>query len=142
MPNIQKTKIVVAAVIGDNQGKVLLTRRKTTQSLPGMWEFPGGKVEALESPEMALRRELIEEIALPCTIGPIWDVVHFVYPNFVLLMLVYPAKPIASASPRAMDVAACVYCAPKDLGLFSILQADEKLVTRLQTEGLPSYVRV
>ena len=58
---------VAAAVIRDSSGKILIARRADTQHQGGLWEFPGGKVEADESVETALDRELQEELGI--TVG-------------------------------------------------------------------------
>ena len=55
---------VVAGILCDAQGRVLLAQRAQGSHLAGLWEFPGGKIEAGESAETALRRELHEELAI------------------------------------------------------------------------------
>ena len=55
---------VVAAVITDARGRILLARRTDGRDLAGLWEFPGGKCEPGESPEQALVRELQEELGI------------------------------------------------------------------------------
>lgn len=60
---------VVAAVIRDARGRVLLARRTEGRELAGLWEFPGGKVEPDETPEAALVRELAEELGIAATVG-------------------------------------------------------------------------
>ena len=64
-PNLQD---VTAAVIIQNE-KVLITRRAADQKHAGWWEFPCGKIEDGESPEVCLRRELIEELGVDTLIG-------------------------------------------------------------------------
>lgn len=59
---------VVAAVIRKD-GKILLVRRAPLERLAGFWEFPGGKVEAGEGDEIALRREIAEELAIDISVG-------------------------------------------------------------------------
>lgn len=56
--------LVVAAAIRDEAGRLLLQQRPAHKRHGGMWEFPGGKVEAVESPRFALRREIVEELAI------------------------------------------------------------------------------
>lgn len=56
--------LVVAVALVDADGRVLLQKRPLDKSLPGLWEFPGGKVEAGETPEAALVRELMEELGI------------------------------------------------------------------------------
>lgn len=60
---------VVCAVLRNNEGAVLLTRRAPGQHLAGHWELPGGKLEADESPQAALERELLEELNLTAQAG-------------------------------------------------------------------------
>lgn len=54
--------LVTAAALVDRCGLILLQKRPLTGSMPGLWEFPGGKVEVGETPEAALARELYEEL--------------------------------------------------------------------------------
>ena len=58
------TMMVVAAVLADGAGRVLLQQRPPGRSMAGLWEFPGGKVEPHEVPEAALVRELEEELGI------------------------------------------------------------------------------
>jgi 8-oxo-dGTP diphosphatase len=55
---------VVAAVLRDVRGRILLARRTAGRDLAGAWEFPGGKVEPGETPQQALTRELEEELGI------------------------------------------------------------------------------
>ena len=59
-----KTILVVAVVLIDRDGRVLLSKRPSGKSMAGLWEFPGGKVENGEVPEEALIRELKEELGI------------------------------------------------------------------------------
>ena len=86
--------LVVAAALVDSTGRVLVAQRPEGKSLAGLWEFPGGKVEAGETPEAALVRELAEELAISVTaaaLEPIGFVSH-PYPAFHLLMLLYGCR--------------------------------------------------
>jgi 8-oxo-dGTP diphosphatase len=56
--------LVVAAALVDGEGRVLLQQRPQGRSMPGLWEFPGGKAEEGELPEAALARELAEELGI------------------------------------------------------------------------------
>lgn len=60
---------VVAGVVRDARGRVLLTQRTPDRELAGLWEFPGGKCEPGESPEAALARELREELGIDAVVG-------------------------------------------------------------------------
>lgn len=70
---------VVAGIIEDDQGRVLIAQRPPGKSLAGLWEFPGGKIENGESPPEALVRELKEELSLEVAIGRFMGVFPYVY---------------------------------------------------------------
>ncbi|MDR3424946.1 MAG: 8-oxo-dGTP diphosphatase MutT [Alphaproteobacteria bacterium] len=86
--------LVAAAVLIDGQNRVLLAQRPQGKSLAGLWEFPGGKVDAGESPERALARELREELGIetsPESLQPLTFASH-PYPDFHLLMPLYACR--------------------------------------------------
>ncbi|AZT91993.1 (deoxy)nucleoside triphosphate pyrophosphohydrolase [Brevibacterium aurantiacum] len=64
-----KKEINVVGAVVTNDGKILSARRSESMSLPGMWEFPGGKVEPGETPRAALVREMQEELLCTVEIG-------------------------------------------------------------------------
>jgi len=83
--------LVVAAALYDDQGRILLAQRPPGKAMAGLWEFPGGKVETGETPEAALRRELLEELGImvdEASLEPI-TFASFGYPDFHLLMPLY-----------------------------------------------------
>lgn len=86
-----KLVLVVAAALVDADGRVLMAQRPEGKTLAGLWEFPGGKVEAGERPEETLIRELAEELGItvkePC-LAPLTFASH-AYPDFHLLMPLY-----------------------------------------------------
>ncbi len=86
-----KLLLVVAAALVDADGRILMAQRPEGKSLAGLWEFPGGKVEANERPEDTLIRELAEELGIavkePC-LAPLTFASH-AYPDFHLLMPLY-----------------------------------------------------
>jgi 8-oxo-dGTP diphosphatase len=101
--------ILVAAAVMYEAGRVLLTQRKAGAHLEGLWEFPGGKVEAGEDPRAALARELREELGIEATVGEIVDVTFHRYEEAekaVLLLFFEAARTPSSPEPRAVDVAA------------------------------------
>jgi len=90
MPSTKLTLVVACALV-DADKRVLLAQRPPGKSLAGLWEFPGGKVEPGERPEITLIRELKEEIGItvsePC-LAPLTFASH-AYPDFHLLMPLY-----------------------------------------------------
>ena len=69
--------LVTAGVIQNSQGQILITKRKEGKHLAGYWEFPGGKIEAHESPEQCLKREIHEELKIDIKVNDhITDSIH------------------------------------------------------------------
>jgi len=92
-----KVLYVVAGIIVNQEGKILLTQRPQGKSFAGLWEFPGGKIEENESPEQALVRELSEELALftdAKELTPLTFASHD-YGDFHLLMPIFLCKTFA-----------------------------------------------
>jgi 8-oxo-dGTP diphosphatase len=126
---------VVAALIRDPaSGRVLMSRRRPDQSLPGCWEFPGGKVEPGEAPVAALVREIEEELGCVVEVGAIEEVVFHAYDGFDLLMLVYRCA-IARGEPRPVQVADVRWFTPADIPALPLPPADLPLAARLARSG-------
>jgi 8-oxo-dGTP diphosphatase len=133
-------KLVVAGLLVDDAGRVLVSQRRADQALPLQWEFPGGKIEAGESPATALARELREELGVTVEVGRVWDVLFHAYPAYDVLMLVYRCRLPLGEVPRTVEVADLVWRPPAQLDDLDILPADAPLVARLASEGAPPFV--
>ncbi|MGL4526885.1 MAG: (deoxy)nucleoside triphosphate pyrophosphohydrolase [Aestuariivirga sp.] len=89
-----KIVLVAAVALVDADGRVLISKRPEGKQLGGLWEFPGGKVEAGERPEAALIRELKEELAIDVAescLAPLTFASH-AYDDFHLLMPLYVCR--------------------------------------------------
>ena len=89
-----KMVLVAACALLDEDGRVLLTRRPQGKPMAGLWEFPGGKVDAGETPEVALIRELREELGITVQarcLAPLTFASHS-YESFHLLMPLYVCR--------------------------------------------------
>jgi 8-oxo-dGTP diphosphatase len=89
-----KLVLVVACALIDADGRVLLAERPPGRTLAGLWEFPGGKLEAGERPEQALIRELAEELGIKVSeacLAPLTFASH-AYDDFHLLMPLYVCR--------------------------------------------------
>ncbi len=125
--------LVAAVALIDVEGRVLLARRPPDKSMAGLWEFPGGKVEANETPEVALIRELNEELGIDTwasCLAPLTFASH-AYDDFHLLMPLFACRkwqgiPIAQEGQtlkwvRAPDLKSYPM-PPADLPLIPILR--------------------
>lgn len=123
-----KTINVVAAVIM-KEGRVFATQRGYGEFKDG-WEFPGGKVEAGETPEEALRREIREELEVEVNVGDLIDTIEYDYPAFHLSMKCY-ACTIAGGSPHLLEHEAARWLSADQLDSVAWLPADITLIPKI-----------
>lgn len=123
-----KTINVVAAVIM-KEGKVFATQHGYGEFKDG-WEFPGGKVEAGESPEEALCREIREELEVEVNVGDLIDTIEYDYPAFHLSMKCY-ACTIAGGSPHLIEHEAARWLSADQLDSVAWLPADITLIPKI-----------
>ena len=112
-----------------------MSRRLPDVHLGGYWEFPGGKLEPGETPESALRREIMEELGLEVEVGDIFAVGHHVYPTKTIFLLVYEVV-ILSGSPQCKEVAEYAWLDAQHVVDLNLPPADEPVVERLRREYL------
>jgi len=133
MSRAEAPTIVVAAVIRDREGKVLLTQRPEGVHMAGLWEFPGGKVESGEAPVAALERELEEELGLETVIkDPVTFALHE-EPGKRILLLFFEVA-MGDTPPRAREGQQMAWVAPADLGSYPAPPADRGLIRRLMED--------
>ena len=125
--------LVAAAALVDPDGRVLICQRPQGKSLAGLWEFPGGKVEAGESPEACLIRELQEELGITVTeacLAPFVFASHG-YESFHLLMPLYLVRRW-TGTVTAHEHSALAWVKPAKLSDYPMPPADEPLVAWLR----------
>lgn len=125
---------VAAALIRDDAGRYLITRRRSGSHLEGLWEFPGGKIEPGELPEMALRRELIEELSATFQVGEEVETVRWEYPERTVVLHFYRCS-LESGAIAPRESQAMAWVAPERLAEFSFPPADRELISRLTRRG-------
>ena len=123
-----KTIDVVAAVMFKD-GKVFATQRGYGAFKDG-WEFPGGKVEAGESPQEALRREIREELETDVQVGELIDTIEYDYPDFHLSMKCY-ACTILSGNLHLVEHEAARWLSAGQLNSVEWLPADITLIPKI-----------
>jgi len=128
-----KSVFVVAAALVDIDGRVLVAQRPEGKKMAGLWEFPGGKVEAGELPETALVRELREELGIDLTescLAPLTFASHL-YDDFHLMMPLYVARQW-KGQPQSKEGQALKWVYPVRLNDLDMPPADIPLIAILR----------
>ena len=128
-----KTVLVSAVALIDIDGRLLLAQRPPGKSMAGLWEFPGGKVEQGETPEVALIRELQEELGIDTwasCLAPLTFASHS-YDDFHLLMPLYICRRWWG-TPRGVEGQALKWVRPQALRDYPMPEADVPLIAALQ----------
>ena len=130
-PDPPRSIHVVAGVITDARGRILLARRTEGRDLAGLWEFPGGKVDPGETPEAALVRELREELGIESRVGDAVIAVPQQYPDKRLCLDV---RRIAAwqGTVKGLDGQALAWVPPDKLSRYAMPDADRPVVAALE----------
>jgi 8-oxo-dGTP diphosphatase len=124
--------LVAACALIDPDGRILLAQRPAGKSMAGLWEFPGGKIEAGERPEQSLIRELKEELGIAVKeecLAPLTFASH-PYPDFHLLMPLYVCRRWEGiVTPQEQQKLKWVR--PAELKNYPMPPADEPLISHL-----------
>ena len=133
---IRKYVRVVAAVIRDpkrHPGRIFATARGYGE-YKGWWEFPGGKIEAGETPEEAIVREIREELAATIRVSELFLTVEYDYERFHLSMDCFYAE-VAAGKLTLREAAEARWLAPEEFGDVRWLPADREVLERMMDAG-------
>ena len=123
---------VVAAIIHDDQGRIFTTQRGDGD-YKDWWEFPGGKMEAGEIPEEALRREIWEELETRIVVENLVETVEWDYPQFHLSMHCYLCH-VESGHLELKEHEAAKWLNKDELENVNWLPADLKVIEKVRCE--------
>ena len=124
---------VVAALIRDGE-RFLICKRPAHKARALMWECPGGKVEAGESPRDALIRECREELDITLDVGGLYMQVTHEYPDIQIRLSLYEAV-IASGELRGKEHEALCWILPREIPDYEFCPADVDIIHRIRREG-------
>ena len=129
-----KTVRVVAAVIKAENGKgqpIIFATQRGYGDLKGGWEFPGGKIEEGETPQEALKREIMEELDTEISVGDLIDTIEYDYPTFHLSMDCFWCE-VIDGELKLLEAEAAKWLAKDTLYDVQWLPADITLVEKIK----------
>jgi mutator protein MutT len=129
---------VLAAIILNHDGSVLLAQRRPDKTNPLKWEFPGGKLKVKESPEYCLTREIEEELGLKIAVRQLFSAVNYSYPHENILLLAYFAE-LMTGSLRLSDHKEVRWVPIEKLSSYELSSADIPIVGKLVENFKGSY---
>lgn len=134
----KQINVVGAVIVLD--GAVLCAQRGSGGSLPGLWEFPGGKVEPGETPRAALEREIIEELECVVEVGEQLTTTMYPYDFGDVTLTTYWCE-MVSGTPRLTEHAKVVWLAPSELEKLEWAPADIPAVRIIATPRAAAGLR-
>jgi len=127
-------KQIGVAVIRNNAGQILIDRRREEGLLGGLWEFPGGKIEAGETVEDCIRREIREELAIDIEVGEHLLTVEHAYSHFRVTLYVRDCRYL-SGEPQPLESQEVRWVELRELDQFPFPKANAQIVALLQARG-------
>lgn len=127
-------KSIGVAVIWNDRGQILIDRRRQEGLLGGLWEFPGGKVEAGETIEACIQREIREELGIEIAVGDRLIVVDHAYSHFRVTLNVHHCRYI-SGEPQAIECDEVRWVTLADIDRYPFPKANVQIIDALRTKG-------
>lgn len=126
------TWIPVVTALIQREGKILVGQRPQGQSLAGVWEFPGGKIELGETPEEALKRELHEELGIDAEVGELALASTHNYGPTGIILLFYHVQ-YWKGELRPVHHTELKWLVPRELTQWALPEANRKILRRILT---------
>ena len=130
MKTIRGVAAIIKAV-NENGETIIFATQRGYGDLKGGWEFPGGKIEVGETPQKALKREIMEELETEITVGELIDTIEYDYPTFHLSMDCFWAE-IVSGDLVLTEHAAAKWLTKEELDSVEWLPADITLIDKIK----------
>jgi len=129
-------KEIGVAVIYNQQGLILIDRRLEGGSFGGLWEFPGGKVEAEETVPDCIRREILEELGIPIEVGEHLLTLTHTYSSFHITLHVYLCRH-RLGEPQTLQCPEIRWVSLEEIDEFQFPEANSQIITALKTRKKP-----
>jgi 8-oxo-dGTP diphosphatase len=124
-------KQIGVAVIWNQSGQILIDKRKVGGALGGLWEFPGGKIEAGETVADCIVREIREELAIEITVGEHLISIEHTYPTFQITLIVHHCNYI-SGTPQPIESDEILWVEVSDLNKYEFPAANIAIIRAIE----------
>lgn len=124
-------KFIGVAVIWNDQGKILIDKRRPGGLMGGLWEFPGGKVEPGETVEDCIKREIKEELGIDIVVGDRLIVVEHIYSQFGVTLTVHHCQH-TGGEPQPLECEEIRWVAVDELDQYAFPQANFQIIDALR----------
>jgi 8-oxo-dGTP diphosphatase len=127
-------KIIGVAVIWNDQGQILIDRRRPSGTMGGLWEFPGGKIEKGETVEECIKREINEELGILIEVGKHLITIDHTYTHLRVTLTVHHCRHLTGV-PQPLECDEIRWVSLDELDRFAFPQANIQIITALR-EGV------
>ena len=124
-------KFIGVAVIWNNQGQILIDRRRPQGILGGLWEFPGGKIEPGETVEDCIKREIWEELGIQIEVGEHLITIDYVYTHLRVNLTVHHCSHLTGV-PQPLECDEIRWVTLDEIDQFNFPKANEKIIDALR----------
>ena len=128
-------KRIGVAIIRNNRQEILIDRRRDEGLMGGLWEFPGGKIEAGETVEACIERELLEELGIDIEVGEHLITVDHTYTHFHITLIVHHCRHLAG-EPQPIECQEIRWVAMEEIEQFTFPKANARIVAALREISL------
>ncbi|NJO95793.1 MAG: 8-oxo-dGTP diphosphatase MutT [Pleurocapsa sp. CRU_1_2] len=128
-------KQIGVAVIKNQQGKILIDRRKQSGEMGGLWEFPGGKIELGETVEECIQREVKEELDIEIAVGDRLTTITHTYKTFNVTLYVHDCRYL-SGQAKTLECEEIRWVKPAQMNQYQFPSANIQIINLLQQRGI------
>ena len=127
-------KRIGVGIIRNNQGNILIDRRRARGEMGGLWEFPGGKIEPNETIKDCIKREIREELDIEVSVGDCLSVIEHQYSQFKVTLFIYYCQYIKGI-PKTIECDEIRWVNLSELDRYTFPEANYEIITLLKSSA-------